>query len=160
MSKKATTRHTRAGAGALDRRNGKIRATEVEQTVASEDRRTGKCRVLPKMGESTSYPPTAFERWRKSLVEFTGLGLSPEDASSRDRSKGEEFARAQRQACLLWRNDLLRSSALIIRASLLVQQILCVVVPSLSRPFCHVYGQTPSTSRNYRGFFQLNMPPL
>lgn len=63
------------------------------------------------MGESTSSSsPTAFERWRKSLVDFTGLGLSPEEVSAREQSKGADFARAQRQACLLWRNDLLRSS--------------------------------------------------
>jgi hypothetical protein len=62
------------------------------------------------MGETSSTPSTAFERWRKSLVNFTGLGVSPEEASAREQGKGEEFLRSQRQACILWRNDLLRSS--------------------------------------------------
>ncbi|QRW22021.1 peptidase family M76 protein [Rhizoctonia solani] len=57
---------------------------------------------------------SAFERWRASLVNFTGLGLSDEDKMKRDELKGLEREEAQWRRCETWKNDLMKNSPVVV----------------------------------------------
>ncbi|CAE6444420.1 unnamed protein product [Rhizoctonia solani] len=57
---------------------------------------------------------SAFERWRASLVQFTGLGLSEEEQSKRDQVKGLEREEAQWRRCEAWKNDLMKNSPVVV----------------------------------------------
>lgn len=64
----------------------------------------------PRRTETVPIHEGAFERWRRSLVHLTGLGLSSEEVRQRELHQSDDFLQKQRQSCLLWRNELLRSS--------------------------------------------------
>lgn len=92
---------------------------------------------VPKMGDTTSSSvPSGFERWRQSLVNFTGLGMSREDVAAQEKKKGATFEQSQRQACLLWRNDLLRSS----KSWMISVQCTNIALSSYIRSCCYVHG--------------------
>ncbi|CAE6440319.1 unnamed protein product [Rhizoctonia solani] len=57
---------------------------------------------------------SAFERWRASLVNLTGLGLSDEDKLKRDKLKGLELEEAQWRRCEAWKNDLMKNSPVVV----------------------------------------------
>ncbi|CAE6448978.1 unnamed protein product [Rhizoctonia solani] len=57
---------------------------------------------------------SAFERWRASLAQFTGLGLSEEEQSKRDKLKGLEREEAQWRRCEAWKNDLMKNSPVVV----------------------------------------------
>ncbi|KAF9514984.1 hypothetical protein BS47DRAFT_1484718 [Hydnum rufescens UP504] len=59
---------------------------------------------------SSSKDERAFDQWRRTAAAITGLGLTPEEAKIRQQNRNEKILNAQRQQCLLWRNDLLRQS--------------------------------------------------
>ncbi|CEL54383.1 Mitochondrial inner membrane protease ATP23 OS=Cryptococcus neoformans var, neoformans serotype D (strain JEC21 / ATCC MYA-565) GN=ATP23 PE=3 SV=1 [Rhizoctonia solani AG-1 IB] len=62
----------------------------------------------------SSSEASAFERWRASLVNFTGLGLSDEDKVKREQLKGLELEEAQWRRCESWKNDLMKNSPVVV----------------------------------------------
>ncbi|KAK4689003.1 hypothetical protein P7C73_g1106, partial [Tremellales sp. Uapishka_1] len=59
-------------------------------------------------------PTTSFERWRKSLSQFTGLGLSPAETEERERRKGDETLERDWDRCEKWKKDLMSNSPIVV----------------------------------------------
>lgn len=60
----------------------------------------------------------AFERWRASLSEFTGLGLNEEEKADRERRKEEGNLERDWDRCEKWKSDLMTRSTFTFLTSL------------------------------------------
>lgn len=59
---------------------------------------------------SPSDPPPAFERWRKSISHFTGLGLSEEEQAQRTQQQDDSVIERDFNRCEKWKASLMESS--------------------------------------------------
>ena len=58
----------------------------------------------------SSQPDTAFEKWRSSLAQLTGLGLNPVQAKERDERLAQERLEGDWNQCEKWKNGLMKTS--------------------------------------------------
>jgi inner membrane protease ATP23 len=65
--------------------------------------------TTPVAGPSTQ-PETAFEKWRSSLAQLTGLGLNPVEAKQRDERLAQERLEGDWNQCEKWKTGLMKSS--------------------------------------------------
>ena len=65
--------------------------------------------TTPVAGPSTQ-PETAFEKWRSSLTQLTGLGLNPVEAKQRDERLAQERLEGDWNQCEKWKTGLMKSS--------------------------------------------------
>lgn len=63
----------------------------------------------PGAGPSTQ-PDSAFEKWRSSLSQLTGLGLNPAEVKLRDERLAQERLEGDWNQCEKWKNGLMKSS--------------------------------------------------
>ncbi|KAG7527259.1 hypothetical protein FFLO_07111 [Filobasidium floriforme] len=69
--------------------------------------------TTPAAGPSTQ-PETAFEKWRSSLAQLTGLGLNPVEAKHRDERLAQERLEGDWNQCEKWKTGLMKSSPAVV----------------------------------------------
>ena len=102
------------------------------RTVASENMSSTPMETMtsPVAGPS-SQPDTAFEKWRSSLAQLTGLGLNPVQAKERDERLAQERLEGDWNQCEKWKNGLMKTSES--RPSASPPQILLLLLNALPR---------------------------
>lgn len=60
----------------------------------------------------SSQPDSAFETWRSSLAQLTGLGLNPSEVKQRDERLAQERLEGDWNQCEKWKTGLMKTSAL------------------------------------------------
>jgi inner membrane protease ATP23 len=61
-------------------------------------------------GPSTSTVPGGFEKWRTSLAQFTGMGLTDDQKAEREAAKENETLAKDWDRCEKWKKELLEGS--------------------------------------------------
>ncbi len=60
--------------------------------------------------QTTTEPAAAFERWRTSLTQWTGLGLTEDELAERAKRQGEVKLEKDWNRCEKWKAQLLERS--------------------------------------------------
>jgi inner membrane protease ATP23 len=72
----------------------------------------GPSTVLSDPAEQVPGPSTAFDRWRSSLGQITGLGLSEAEKEAREERKNTEKMSTDWEQCEKWKKELMEQSGL------------------------------------------------
>jgi inner membrane protease ATP23 len=65
---------------------------------------------LPEASSSRVETPAGFDRWRSSLAQFTGLGLTPDEKVERERRLEGQSLERDWNRCEKWKKDLMEGS--------------------------------------------------